>query len=209
MREEKQDSAATSTSHQEDQKVLWMATMPIGLVINHAMGMLTLYVKLPVYLDNIGALLVTILVGSRAGVINGLMTVLLGGLLINPMYPYYTANYVVVPLFGGWLAKIGFFRSIPKAILGGIMMGVISGLCTAPIVALFGGFSGTCTDVTTALFLATGQSLFTSAFLANVANDPLDKIIQCLLVVWLLRGFPKSLKARFANSGYLMRNVAQ
>lgn len=86
-------------------------------------------------------------------------------------------------------------------------MGLISGSCNAPIVMLLGGFSGTCSDATTAILLAIGQSLFTSAFFANFVNAPFDKIIQCLIVVWLIRGFPKSLKAQFANSGYLAKNT--
>jgi energy-coupling factor transport system substrate-specific component len=189
------------------QKVLLMAAVPIGLLLNHAMGMLTLYLKLPIYLDDIGTILVTILVGIPAGVITGFLTSVLGGLLINPVIPYYTCGFITMALVAGWMAKRGYFRTIPRTITTGILMGFVSGICTLPVVILLGGFSGTCTDATTALLLANGQSLFNSVFFANFVNNPFDKTIQCLLVVWIIRGFPKSLQTRFANSGYLIRNL--
>jgi energy-coupling factor transport system substrate-specific component len=207
MQKENQDYAVTSDNEQQRKKVLLMATVPIGLLLNHAMGILTLYLKLPLYLDNIGMFLVTILVGVPAGVITGILSSLLGGLLINPVIPYYTASPIALALVAGWMAKKGYFRSIPRAIVTGILLGLVGATCNAPLVILFSGFTGTCTDATTALLLANGQSLFTSAFFANFVNDPFDKIIQCLLVVWMIRGFPKKLQIRFANSGYLMRNL--
>lgn len=184
-----------------------MAVVPIGILLNHAMGMLTLYIKVPLYLDNIGTLLTIILVGTPAGVMTGILSSLLQGLLINPVIPYYTSTHIAIALFAGWMAKKGYFRTIPKTIVTGIFMGLVSGSANAPIVILLGGFTGTCTDVTTALLLANGQSIFKSAFLANFANEPFDKIIQCLLVVWLIRGMPRVLKNHFANSGYLARNL--
>ena len=204
---EKHDSKINLASEQGDKNALVMAIVPIGLLLNHAMGMLTLYIKLPLYLDNIGTLLTTILVGTPAGILTAILSSLLGGLLINPVIPYYTCTPIGIALFTGWLAKKGYFRTIPKVIVAGILMGFVAGVCTAPIVILFSGFTGTCTDVTTALLLANGKSLFTSAFLANFANEPFDKIIQCLLVVWLIRGMPRALRNHFANSGYLARNL--
>lgn len=204
---EKHNSKIDLASEQGDKNVLVMAIVPIGLLLNHVMGLVTLYLKAPLYLDNMGMFLVTILVGTRAGVITGILSSLLGGLLINPVIPYYTIAPVALALFAGWMAKKGYFRTIPKAIVTGILLGLVGGTCNAPIVALMGGFTGTCTDVTTALFLANGQSLFTSAFFANFVNDPFDKVIQCLLVVWLIRGMPRKLRNHFANSGYLARNL--
>lgn len=209
MQDDNRDDAITSGMQQQDRDVLLMATVPIGLLINHAMGTLTLYLKLPIYLDNIGTLLVTILVGTSAGVVTGILSSFFGGLLINPIIPCYTGGHIAITWLAGWMASKGFFRTIPRTIVTGILIGLLSGICTVPIVMLFDGFSGTCTDVTTALLLASGQSLFTSAFLANFANEPFDKTLQCLIVIWLIRGFPKNLKAWFTNSGYLMKNVVK
>ncbi|PWU05573.1 MAG: hypothetical protein C5B47_08815 [Verrucomicrobia bacterium] len=207
MKQDQKGIAVDSAGKEKEKNVLVMATMTVGLLLNHAGGVVTLYAKLPLFLDNMGTILVTILVGLPAGVITSILSSLLGAWFINPMIIYYTCTPIAIALCAGWMAKKGYFRSVPRTIGGAIVMGVVSGASAAPVVILFGGFTGTCTDVSTALLLAAGQSLFTSAFLSNFVNEPFDKIIQCLLVVWIIRGFPKALQTRFANSGYLIKNM--
>lgn len=207
MQNEPQKVRIIPDSKQKRKIMPLMALILIGFLMDNVAAMLTQHLQLPIYLDSIGTLLVTILVGTRFGIITGIFSCLLEGILINPIIPYYTFTAIAIAIFGGWMASKGFFRTIVKTILTGILMGLLSGVCNAPVVVLMGGFSGSSTDATTVALLANGHSLFTSAFFANFVTMPFDKIIQCLLVVLMIRGFPKSLQARFINSGYLIRNV--
>lgn len=207
MKKETKNFTIVSESKQWEKMVLLMGVISIGFLMDNAAAMLTLHLQLPIYLDSIGTLLVTILVGTRFGIITGIFSVLLEGILVNPVIPYYTMTAIAIAIFGGWMASKGFFRTIPKAILTGVLMGLLSGICNAPVVILSGGFTDTSTDATTVALLANGQSLFTSAFFANFVTMPFDKIIQCLLVVCMIRGFPKGLQSRFKNNGYLTRNL--
>jgi hypothetical protein len=48
--------------------------------------------KLPVFLDAVGTVLVTILAGIPAGIATGLLSFLLGGLLVNPVMPNFSGH---------------------------------------------------------------------------------------------------------------------
>lgn len=194
-------------SRYQEQNALLLATVPIGTLLNLSMGTLTMYLKLPIFLDATGTLVTTILVGVPAGIATAISSSLLGGLLVNPVIPYYTGTQVALAIVTGWMAKKGFFCSMPKAIVTGLLLGITAAITSAPIVILFGGFTGTCTDMTTALLLANGQSFFQSVFWSNFANEPLDKVVQCLVVSWLSKSLPRTLKEHFVHSGYLSRNL--
>jgi energy-coupling factor transport system substrate-specific component len=67
------------------------------------------------------------------------------------------------------------------------------------IVALFGGITGSGASLVVAFLLASGNSVIQSVVLSGLAAEPLDKTIQVLLALWLLRGVPGSLLERFRN----------
>ncbi len=187
------------------EKILLMAVAPIGIVMNLVMGLLTQWLKLPIYLDAIGTLLTTVLVGIPGGIVTGIASSLIGGLLINPVHVHYTGTQVAIAVFAGWMVKKGYLCSIPKTIVTGILLGVVAAIVSAPIVIAFSGITGTCTDMTMALLLASGKSLFQSVFWANFANEPLDKVIQCFLMLWIVHNLPFRCKKHFPNLTNLER----
>lgn len=199
MQNEKDTSLENSANIVQDQKILLMAVAPIGIVINLGMGLVTQCLKLPIYLDTIGTLLSTVLIGISGGIVTGVSSSLLAGLLINPVIPCYTGTQIAIAAFSGWMAEKGYFRSLFRVILTGILLGIVSAIVSAPVVAIFSGVTGTCTDVTMAFLLAQGKSLFESTFWANFANEPFDKVIQCLLMLWIIKSLPNTCKRHFTK----------
>jgi hypothetical protein len=66
----------------------------------------------------------------------------------------------------------------------------------APIITfLFGGATGSSTDVLIATFAAAGQSLFVSAFLGGIASSIADKIISTFVGLAILRALPPGFTA--------------
>lgn len=121
--------------------------------------------------------------------------------------PYFTGTQAAIAIFVGIMARQGYFKSIPKTILTGVLLGVVAAVVSAPvIVKLFGGITGSGSGVITAFLLAAGHSVIKSVFLTGVACEPVDKTLQCLLALWLLRSLPRKLKARYVNAGYVERN---
>ena len=120
-----------------------LALIPLGIGLNLALGTLINALKLPVYLDAVGTVLVTLLVGLRAGIIVSVGSFLLGGMLINPVLPWFSGTQAAIAVYTHFVGKRGAFRSIPRTIVAGIGLGVVAGIVSAPvIVVLFGGITG-------------------------------------------------------------------
>ena len=62
--------------------------------INLTIGGIVSWLKLPIYLDTIGLIISTVLLGWRFGLMTGIVTVGVGFFIINPYLPAYSATGV-------------------------------------------------------------------------------------------------------------------
>lgn len=183
-----------------------LALVPIGIALNLAIGTLVHALKLPVYVDAVGTIAVTLLVGVRAGIVVGVLSFLVGGALTNPVLPWFCGTQAAIAIYTHLVARRGWFGATYKTVLAGIGLGVVAGAVSAPVIAiLFGGVTGSGASLVVAVLLKAGQGLYKSVLLSGLASEPLDKTIQCLLAVWLLRGLPQRLLRRF-HGGSLSQN---
>jgi energy-coupling factor transport system substrate-specific component len=186
---------------------LMVAIIPVGILLNLGIGTLVHLLRLPLFVDGVGTVVVTLLLGIPAGITAGVLSFLIGGLLVNPVLPYFCGTQAAIAIFVGLMARAGFFGSVPKTILTGVLLGVVAATISAPvIVKLYGGITGSGSGAITAFLLASGKSVVKSVILTGISCEPLDKTLQCLLALWLLRSLPRRLKERFATTGYLHRN---
>jgi len=237
--------------------------MALAIAINIAIGQLVTVLKLPIYLDSIGTVLVGALLGPWAGALTGVLASLIWGLLGNA----YAAPYFIVALAIGALAGIfgqrGVFTSqSPRAVgavvgglfffalalfiitfinigedgsmpamadlfsgnlplfagalvvgvlvgalliknggyagLAGIATGVVAAIISAPISAyLFGGVSGSGTDILVASFMASGQNILSSVMAQGVVSDPFDKMASFMMVWAIINLLPKRILESF------------
>lgn len=96
-----------------------LVLIPIAIAINIAIGQLVYLLKLPIYLDSIGTVLVGALVGPWAGAVTGGLTNLLWGVVPPPLQNAYSVPFfyvaVVIGLLAGFFAKRGVFeRESPR-----------------------------------------------------------------------------------------------
>lgn len=184
-----------------NQRRLHLLTLvPMGIALNLSLGTLVHALRLPVYLDEVGTVCVTLLVGLRAGLAVGILSFLIGGPLTNPVLPWFTGTQIAVALYTHFLGRRGFIRTLRRTILSGIGLGILAGVVSAPVVVLlFGGLSGSGAALITAFLLASGKTVIQSVLLAGLASEPLDKTLQLLLARHILRGIPKSILERFSN----------
>lgn len=193
----------TTQSTRVQQEVPFIA---FGILLNLAPAALIAVFKLPVYVDAIGTILITLTLGLRAGIMTGVMSFLIGGLTQNPVMPFFCATQFFIALYIHLVARRGWFRSLARLIPSGIGLGLVSAVVSAPvIVVLFGGLTGSGASLVAAFFLAAGKSVLQSAILSGLAAEPLDKTMQCLIAFWLLRGVPKSVLSKF-RGGSLREN---
>ena len=196
----------STAAHDTVSRARMMALIPLGIGLNLALGALVHALRLPVFLDAVGTISVTLICGWRAGMTVGVLSFLIAGLLINPVLVWFSATQAVIALYTHVLGRGGWFRSMPRTVLTGIGLGIVAGMVSAPVIVLvFGGISGSGQSLITAFFLKTGRQLLESVALAGIASEPLDKTLQCLLAVWLLRGVPDNILKRFTG-GSLRKN---
>jgi len=181
---------------------LALALIPRAVALNLALGAVVGALKLPVYLDSVGTILVAVLAGPWAGIITGIVSNSVLGLLVSP------ALFAFIPVAAiiGWLAglagRLGAFRSLAGAIAAGLVIGVAAALASAVIViALMGGLTASGTGILTIAIRAMfGVSVDSAAKIAAVATDALDKPLSCVLVYLVLERLPRRLSARFRGA---------
>ena len=175
-----------------------LTLIPVGVAVNLSVGTLVQVVKLPIFLDSIGSVVVAVLGGPVPGIVTALITVLVGGLLANPFLPWFAGTAVAIGWFTGYCANRGAFRRIWVWGLCGVLMGVIAAIVSAPVIVyLFGGITQSGSSLVVAYLMATGKTVLNSVLLAGMACDPVDKLATFLIAWILVKGLPLSLRAQF------------
>lgn len=169
-----------------------LVLMAIGIALNMALGQLVTMLKLPVYLEPLGTMLVALLCGPWIGGLTGLVTNLLWGLLQGPTAAFFAPVAAVIGIAAGLLARAGLFRTPWGAAIAGAIIAVALAVVAVPIrIYLFGGVTGSGADFLTAYLTKVGQDLFSSVVVTVVTSNLADKIVTALLVWGIVRGLPQ------------------
>jgi energy-coupling factor transport system substrate-specific component len=183
--------------------------------LNLVVGTIVYLLKLPIYLDMIGTILCAMAIqhdrrlAFMAAGAAGVASFLLGG-LVNPFLPWFSGTVVSVAALTAFVSNrwshalrsrsigsAGFW--IPVVSLG-VLTGLVAALVSAPIVVyLFGGVTGSGSAALVAFFLKMGNQLMKAAIFSGLTAEPVDKTVQLLLSVLLLRATPESFLARFTS----------
>lgn len=174
------------------------------IALNLTVGQITAGLKIPLYLDSMGTILVAVLIGPWSAVLTGSTANILAAALGNPTMMFFIPVVVVIALFTSFIARLGWFRRWYLVIFGGILQGIFAALASAPISAyLFSGVTLGGTDFLVLYFRSIGNSILESVFYQGLSSDPVDKTLSYLIVYFLLKNLPTTLLARFRGA----RNV--
>ena len=178
-----------------------LALVPLAVAINVAMSFLVNQIGLPVYLDTVGTVLTVVLAGPIAGAIVGTLSQLLIALQVGPFMLAFIPLQIIIALLAGVAAARGGFRSPGRALLWGLLVGLIAGGCSAIISYLvFQGVTATGVTAVTTLFRKLGFSLRSAVVIGSVSTDLADKGLVFLLVAIVLGAFPRRLLARYPGA---------
>lgn len=173
----------------------------LGVVINIVLGTVVSLLQIPLlFLDTIGTIFVSVLLGPWAGAITGGLTNVIQGFITNPRdIPFALVN-IAVGLVVGFIARKWKF-SLKTAVITGLVLSVIAPLIGTPIgVFLYGGLTGGGNDLIFAWLLASGQSIFTAAFIPRITGNLIDKVVSCILVAILIQKLPKDQLAAYRKA---------
>ncbi|MFN8494033.1 MAG: ECF transporter S component [Caldilineaceae bacterium] len=185
----------------EDFSTMTLVLIPVAIAINVVIGQIVSLLKLPVYLDSIGTVLVGVLAGPWAGALTGTLANIVWGLTIDPnAFPWFPVAFFI-GLTAGICAHFGLFKTWWKVVIAGIIIAFVAAIISALInVWLYGGITASGSSFLTAYLLASGRGLIESVLTTNFIFEPIDKVATSLLAWFIIKGLSVRYVSRFPRA---------
>ena len=152
--------------------------------------------KLPLWLDSIGTCIGGCLGGPLIGAICGAANNLIYGFSAGDNITLvYALTSLGIGVAVGIMARLGFMKSFPKAILTACVAGLTAVAISTPLNVIFwGGTTGNVWgDAVFAVTQASNMPVMLGSLLDEVVVDVPDKLITLIVVFFILKGLPKKL----------------
>jgi energy-coupling factor transport system substrate-specific component len=167
------------------------------LALNLGLGKIANLLALPLAFDTVGTMLAAVLLRWPYVFVVAVASSLLGGLLINPVFPFYAGTQIAIALAALLGARYGAFLGPVKALITGFLIGVVSAIVSAPVTAiLFKGVAVPSITAINVLMLSSGRSLWESVITGALIVESIDKTIAGFLVFLVLTRLPERLGAK-------------
>ena len=170
-----------------------LSVIAIAIVLNVIGGQIALALRLPIYLDSMGTILIAILYGPVYGIFPPLLYGLVMGFTMDIFSLYYMPVGIILGITTGIVARYFSFKGwkmIPGALFITCPGTIVSAIITA---VLFGGITSSGSTLIVQFLNKMGLGLTASVFIVQILTDYLDRLLSVALVVWLLRAIPSSL----------------
>ncbi|MBT2146056.1 ECF transporter S component [Clostridioides difficile] len=161
-----------------------------GISINIIGAFIAMGLRLPVYLDSIGTIMIASLLGPKYAVVTGVF----GSLISGITFDVYSLYFAPVQISTGLLAGIAFkrifkrFKNSTRVLLFAIPTSIISSIISA---FLFGGMTSSGSSYIVQILKVLGLGDVFSVFITQVFTDYGDKLLAVVLVNLGLNAVPK------------------
>jgi len=156
-----------------------------------ALGSIVSFLKLPVYLDVLGIMLTTLLLGWRYGSLCAVITAAVAFFVVSPYIPFYLPAMLGVVFLTEFLVKKRMYSNFLRSVFAGVLHGIVGTIISAPITYfVFNGFTSSGNDVIVAFFAAHGISLFAAVICSLLIFAVIDRILTCLLCISIAKALP-------------------
>lgn len=173
-----------------DFNLLALLLIPIGVSLSVVGYQLSTILKLPIFIDMIGTMMVSMIAGPWVGAASGILGNLVNGML-NPVSIPFALVSLSVAITTGYFSRMKFYTNIFGTVLAAVVVDVISAAASAIVtVLLFGGVTGTGTDFITAAFLATGHQIWTSVMSTNLISGTVNIVVNLALALIIIHNIP-------------------
>ncbi len=164
-----------------------LAMIAMAICINYIGGQLALALRLPIYLDSVGTILIGALFGPAFGVLPPLISSVLMAFTGDIYSLYFAPVGMILGLTAGFVLKrihsVGFMLLLSAFLItlpGTIVCAIINAI-------LFGGVTSSGSSVIVAALSHTPLGLTGAIFVVQIFTDYLDRVISLALVMILLR----------------------
>ena len=190
--------------------LLLLSTVVVGVGLNFLGGMVNKLLGLPLYLDNIGTLLSSMIGGLVPGITVGFFSNLTNG-INDPDATYYAVITILIAVAAVVCKKKRIMTRFPHVLLAVVIFAFIGGVVGGVLTWLIYGKDfgkGFAVDLAAKLSSALSIGYFSSNLLAAFAVDLVDKAAVTLVAVPLYLLLPDKLLDVFREqSWYLRRNT--
>lgn len=179
--------------------------IPIGIAVNIVGGQLALALKLPLYLDSMGTIIIAALCGGIPGAIVGAVTQIINSISLPTLLPYGIIG-IAFGFLGAFLAKRKMLTTFPKAIVSGIITALIATCLALPITAiLYGGFVGTGASVIVTGLMTAGWGVVPATFVSELSTELMDKTVALIVIFIVLKSMPLRFLVKLPLGKYFIK----
>lgn len=173
-----------------DFSLMALVLIPVGVSINVVGYQMSQILKLPVFIDQIGTILVSMITGPWVGMITGLLGNVVNGMIYPTAFGYAIVS-MLVGFVSGFLSRWRWYSNVVGVVIGCALLNVVSSVSAAVVtVFMFGGVTGAGTDLLTAAFVASGQALWDSVLTTNVISGTVNTIVNFAIAWIIVRRIP-------------------
>ncbi|HEO7476068.1 TPA: ECF transporter S component [Streptococcus agalactiae] len=153
----------------------------IAIAINLIGANLALFLRLPIYLDTIGTLLIAVILGPCYAASTAFLSALINWMTTDIFSLYYSPVAIVVAIITGILIKRNckpsslLWKSLIISLPGTIIASVIT-------VILFKGITSSGSSIIAQFLHGIGLDMTSSLILVQVGTDYIDRLISLILV---------------------------
>lgn len=156
--------------------------------LNIVLGMTVGSLELPFYGDTLGTIFAGIYFGPVYGIVVGFLGSFLKDLIFSGMenLPFALVNMMIGLVVGLAYKKLKI--SFVNSLVIGLILSFLCALVGTPIgIAVYGGLTGTVSDVMVLFLKQSGASIFTASFIPKVINNLIDKVGSMLIAYLVVR----------------------
>lgn len=177
-----------------------LGLLAAGIALNVAGSKLNGALGLPLYLDNLGTILIAAIGGYLPAVSVGFFSNIISG-ITDDINTYYCFITVMIAFAAAFFARKGWLMRFPHILAAILTFSVIGGGIGSLLTWFLYGFGwgwGISVDLGQTIADALGWDLFAADMVANFLLDLFDKTVVTLLAVAIYKLLPKKLLGWFA-----------
>lgn len=165
--------------------IIKLTVTALCAAINIIGAYIALVLRLPVYLDSIGTILNSALLGPFFGMATACLSSIISGVTSDIYAIYFMPDGIVTGLIAGLLFRTGWFKKwkLPLGVLILAVPGTIISACISAF--LFKGVTSSGSSMIVQVLHNMGLNLVFSAFIVQILTDYLDRLISAAAVCLL------------------------
>lgn len=164
-----------------------LCLIALGMVINTVCPFIAMNLHLPIYMDSLGTILITRILGAKYGMMAGISGSLISGITFDIYSLYYFPVQILTAYTTEYVSKKGWLKG-KKLIGSGLIISFPTAVASAIITAfIFGGITSSGSSYLVAIIHGIGINLTVSCFIVQVITEYADKSLAAFFSEQVLR----------------------